>query len=457
MPFQSFGFFVFFCVAFAAYWALREHRRRMWWLLAVSVIFYALWNPWYIVLIAFTAGADYVFALRIEAAADARARRGWLIVSIVASLSLLCFFKYALFLAGSAEGLLGLFGMRFTPPAWKIVPPLGISFYTFETISYVIDVYRGRLKAERNVLNYALYIMFFPHLLAGPIVRPGQFLPQISRTKRFNWPRFELGVQLFMRGLLKKTVIADRFRIAGRPRLSFPGAIIPRRSSGSRRSPMRGKSTAISPATPTWPWGWRTPSASSSRGISTGLTSPTAWGNSGGRWHMTLSTWLRDYLYIPSGGSRGGSWRTYRNLLLTMGIAGLWHGASWNFVIFGLMHGVAMSLERACPQPQWTRHGLLKILRIMATFVFWCLSLVFFRSTTLQDACTMLARMFPPGFRPGGVAVPGLDDSPDPLPRPRRPGPGRSPAMAAHRGADSGAGGRSGDGLPLCPHPIAQH
>jgi len=395
MLFQSFGFFIFFWAAFAVYWTLRVHRHRMGWLLAASILFYALWNPWLIALIAFTAGIDYLFALRIESAPDDSARRGWLILSLVVSLSLLCFFKYGQFLLGAGCGLLGIFGIRFVPPAWHVVLPLGISFYTFETISYVVDVYRGRMKAERNVLNYALYIMFFPHLIAGPIVRPGQFLPQIQRPKRFDWMRLQLGAQLFMRGLLKKTVLADRLASICDPVFHAPGQFSSAMLwlaaigyAGQIYCDFSGYSDmAIGAA---HAFGFKLP-----RNFNRPYLADSV-GEFWRRWHITLSTWLRDYLYIPTGGSRGGSWRTYRNLILTMGIAGLWHGAGWNFIIFGLMHGFAMALERALPPLQCARSEFVRAVRIAATFTFWSLSLVFFRNATLPAAGTMLARMFHP-------------------------------------------------------------
>ena len=395
MLFQSFGFFVFFWIAFAVYWKLRVHRHRMGWLLAASILFYALWNPWLITLIVFTAGMDYICALRIESAPDDRSKRAWLLLSLVASLSLLCFFKYAQFFLESTCGLLGIFGVHATPPAWHMVLPLGISFYTFETISYVVDVYRDRIKAERNVLHYALYIMFFPHLIAGPIVRPEQFLPQIRRPKRFDWLRLQLGAQLFMRGLFKKTVLSDRLASMADPIFHAPGDFSTATLwlaaigyAGQIYCDFSGYTDmAIGAA---HAFGFKLPQNFNRPYLADSV------GEFWRRWHITLSTWLRDYLYIPSGGSRGGTWRTYRNLILTMGIAGLWHGAGWNFIIFGLMHGIAMALERMLPQWRWATLAPVRVARIVATFLFWSISLVFFRSKTLAGALTSLARMFPP-------------------------------------------------------------
>jgi alginate O-acetyltransferase complex protein AlgI len=224
-------------------------------------------------------------------------------------------------------------------------------------------------------------------------VRPGQFLPQIRRPKHFNWPRLQLGAQLFMRGLLKKTVLAGRFASLADPVFRSPGEfssamlwLTAIAYAGQIYCDFSGYTDmALGTA---HAFGFKLPQNFNRPYLADSV------GEFWRRWHMTLSTWLRDYLYIPAGGSRGGNWRTYRNLLFTMGIAGLWHGAGWNFVIFGLMHGIAMSLERAFPQQAWARLGAVRAVRVAATFIFWSLSLVFFRSSTLAGAGTMLARMF---------------------------------------------------------------
>lgn len=402
MLFHSFGFFIFFWIVFAVYWAVRAHRLRMMWLLGASMVFYAVWNVWFMALIVFTAGVDYMLALKIESASGVRARRAWLALSLVLSLTPLCFFKYAGFLSGTANGLLGILGVHLAFPAWKYALPLGISFYTFETISYVVDVYRGRVRAERNALNYALYIMFFPHLIAGPIVRPGMFLAQIGRIKRFDWQRLQLGVQLFLRGLLKKAVLADRLATVADPVFAAPDGF----ASGTAWIATVAYALQIycdfsgytdMALGAAHAFGFKLPQNFNRPYFSDSV------GEFWRRWHMSLSQWLRDYLYIPLGGSRGGLWRTCRNFVLTMGIAGLWHGAGWNFVLFGLCHGVALSVERIFTAPVWLRSGLARPFRIAATFLFWSLSLVFFRSTTLAGAGKMFARLFQPG---AGSALP---------------------------------------------------
>ncbi len=415
MLFHSFAFFIFFWVTFAVYWGiLRAHESRMGWLLLASIAFYAAWNPWFVFLIAFTAGVDYFFALRIESATHPRARRLFLIVSLTINLSILAFFKYVTFLLGAGAEFVGLFGFHVSSPVLNVVLPLGISFYTFETISYIVDVYRGHIRAERRPLHYALYIMFFPHLIAGPIVRPGQFLPQIRAEKHFDWARLQLGAQLFLRGLLKKAVFADRLALIVDPIFQTPGKF----SSGilwlgtiayaaqiycdfSGYTDMAlGTAHAL---------GFKLPQNFNRPYLSASV------GEFWRRWHITLSSWVRDYVYIPLGGSRGAKWKTYRNLIVAMVLIGFWHGAGWTYILFGLYHGILLSLERMFPYPAWTNHGLLRALRTVWTFFLLCIGVVIFRSATPADASLMLGRMFhwlggtslPPGAIVAALAVIG--------------------------------------------------
>jgi alginate O-acetyltransferase complex protein AlgI len=395
MLFHSFAFFVFFTVTFSVYWILRAHEYRMAWLVVASIVFYAAWNPWFVLLIAFTAGVDYIFALRIERAATPLRRRWLLIASLIISLSLLAFFKYANFLLGASTGLLAILGVQVMPPVLHVVLPLGISFYTFETISYVVDVYRGKLPAERNPFHYALYIMFFPHLISGPIVRPLQFLPQVRAIKHFDWARLQLGIQLFLRGLLKKTVLGDRLALIVDPifqgPMQFSSATLWLAAVGYAVQVYCDFSGYTDMALGTaHTLGFKLPQNFNQPYLSASISE--FWR----RWHITLSSWVRDYLYIPMGGSRGAKWKTYRNLIVTMAVLGLWHGAGWNYLVFGLYHGVLLSLERAFPFPAWTNYGLPRIARIAWTFFLLCLGVVIFRSQSLASAWLMLSRMFHP-------------------------------------------------------------
>jgi len=401
MLFHSAPFFWLFAITFAVYWwALRSQRARNVWLLLASVVFYAHWNAWLVLLVVFTAIFDYWMARWLEGARSPAARRWLLAGGVALPLGLLAFFKYTNFLVDLAwSGL----GARGPSPVYDIVLPLGISFYTFETISYVVDVYRRRIPAEKDPLDYALFLLFFPHLIAGPIVRPGFFLPQIQAERRLDWARVEGGARLFLLGLLKKAVVADQLALVVDPVFAAPGAYasatlwvavvcyaVQIYCDFSGYSDMAiGGAHALGI---TLPVNFRMPYFSAN---------PAEFWR---RWHISLSTWLRDYLYIPLGGNRKGTGATYRNLLVTMLLGGLWHGAAWTFVLWGAYHGLLLALHRAIPWPAWTGHRALHPVRVAATFLLVCIGWVFFRAQSLADARLILGRMFAPA--PGAVLAP---------------------------------------------------
>jgi alginate O-acetyltransferase complex protein AlgI len=405
MLFPTFKFFVFFCIVFAVYWSLPSvlrwlpwgnrlcgTRLRLGWLLIASCYFYMSWNPWLILLILFSASVDYFVALLLLRVTTVWKRRTLLILSISTNLALLAFFKYTNFLIGTAQSSLNLFGFSNDPVLLNIILPLGISFYTFETISYIVDVYLGKIKPVRNLLDYALYIMFFPHLVAGPIVRPRDFLPQLQQTKRWNWDRLQLGLQYFVIGLFKKAVIADQLATLADPVFARPSAYA---SSSIWLAVMcyavqiycdfSGYSDMAVGLAHTL--GFKLPRNFNLPYFAANITD--FWR----RWHISLSSWLRDYLYIPLGGNRGGELATYRNLLLTMLLGGLWHGASWTFVVWGLYHGVLLALHRAVPLPRWLGHAVFKPFFVAATFLAVCVGWVFFRAQTFAEAGVILQRM----------------------------------------------------------------
>jgi alginate O-acetyltransferase complex protein AlgI len=396
MVFPTLQFLGFFAVVFPVYWLIGRHRWRMGWLLGASCFFYMSWNPWLILLILFSASVDYLAAQNIEKSPNPRLRRLFLVGSICTNLGLLFFFKYVNFFLNSASWMTVLFGAAWRPPLLDIALPLGISFYTFETISYISDVYLGRSRAIRNPLDYALFIMFFPHLVAGPIVRPQDFLPQLQRRKRFSWPRFYLGLRLFLIGFFKKSIVADHLaqQIVD-PLFNAPGTY------GSLATwlgvlaysvqiycDFSGYSDMAIGIAHLFgfklPWNFNYPY------LATSIAD--FWR----RWHISLSTWLRDYLYKPLGGNRFGTARTYRNLILVMLLGGLWHGASWTFVAWGLYHGVLLALHRAMPWPQTLGGRAFKPLAIVSTFVLVSIGWVFFRSQSFADAGTILAHLFAP-------------------------------------------------------------
>ena len=393
MQFPTSDFLKFFAVFFIVYWALPRHRWRMVWLLVASCVFYMSWNPWLILLILFSASTDYLSALWMERTPSAGLKKGLLIGSISVNLGLLGVFKYANFFLDSTSRILGYIDVPLDRPTLDIILPLGISFYTFETISYVVDVYSGRTKAVRDPLDYAIFIMFFPHLVAGPIVRPRDFLPQLRRTKRFDWDRAHLGVRMFLIGLFKKSVIADHLgTLVVDPVFANPDSF----ASSAVWLGVLGYSIQI----------YGDFSGYSDMGIGLAhligfklppnFTYPYLSPNIAEfwrRWHISLSSWLRDYLFIPLGGSRFGAWKTYRNLLVVMLLGGLWHGANWTFVFWGLYHGLLLAFHRAIPWPRWFGYGLMRPVCVVATFLAVCIGWVLFRAATVEQAGVILERM----------------------------------------------------------------
>ncbi len=393
MLFPTFAFLVFFLVVFAVYWALPGHRARKAWLLVASVYFYASWNPWLVGLIAFSAAVDFVMALVLERVESPGRRRLLLVLSISTNLGLLVYFKYVNFFLDSAGTLLGLPPGRF---AVNVILPLGISFYTFETISYIVDVYRGRIRAVRDPLDYALFILFFPHLVAGPIVRPAEFLPQLLRRKRFSWERALVGVLLVVIGLIKKAVVADHLAAVIDPVFAQPAdygsqavwlAIVGYAAqvycdfSGYTDMAL-GLAHLL---------GFHLPVNFRLPYFAANVTE--VWK----RWHISLSSWLRDYLFIPLGGSRGGKWKTCRNLVLTMTLGGLWHGAAWPFVAWGFYHGLLLAAHRVVPLPRWLGRPWARPAAVAFTFVSFCVGLAIFRCQGgLADGARFLGTMFWP-------------------------------------------------------------
>jgi alginate O-acetyltransferase complex protein AlgI len=395
MHFVSSQFLVFFLVTYLGYWLTPSRRERLAWLLLASCVFYMSWNLLLILLILFTASVDFVAALLMERTATPRLRKALLVGSITINLGLLAFFKYANFLLGNVQGAFNVVGLDFTAPFFQVALPLGISFYTFETISYIVDVYRRRIPAARNPLDYALFIMFFPHLVAGPIVRPGDFLPQLRRRQRFSWPRLELGVRIFLLGFCKKAVLADQLGALAEPIFANPvgyssaalwiGVVAYALQIYGDFSGYSDMAIGLAHM-----FGFKLKANFNMPYIAQSITE--FWH----RWHISLSTWLRDYLYIPLGGSRGGTLATCRNLMLTMLLGGFWHGASWTFVIWGAYHGVLLTIHRLLPKREGPTPLWRQPLNMATTFVLVCVGWVFFRAETLDVALTILHGMFVP-------------------------------------------------------------
>jgi alginate O-acetyltransferase complex protein AlgI len=400
MLFCTQKFLLFFAIIFALYWALPERRHRVWLLLAASFYFYAGWSNQLALLVCASTLLDYLLALGMERATVNWRRRLLLGVSLAANLGLLCYFKYANFFLDSLRQALHAAGSTAELGTLKIIVPIGISFYTFEAINYTIDVYRRRIPAERNLGDFMLFILFFPHLVAGPIVRARDFLPQIKRVKHWDWARLFLGTGYVVMGVVKKMAIADRMAEYADPIFAAP-------------SLYRGEAiliAAIAYAVQIFcDFSGYTDMAIGMAHLfgyklSQNFNMPYLAVNVADfwrRWHISLSTWLRDYLFIPLGGSRGSRWQTARNLMITMTLGGLWHGASWTFVFWGVLHGVLLIghrifrrfSERRPLLDRALRSTLGTGLRILLTFVCVAVGWIFFRSTTFDGALTLLHRL----------------------------------------------------------------
>jgi alginate O-acetyltransferase complex protein AlgI len=393
MVFHHSNFLGFFAVVFTVYWLLGRHRHRLVWLTAASAFFYASTKFWPILVLFASTSIDYLVALQLEKTRSSRARKWLVALSVCINLGILAGFKYFVFAWETASETAGWFGFSVPAPVIKFFLPLGISFYTFEAISYVVEVYRGRLRAVRNPLDYALYILFFPHLVAGPVVRPVEFLPQVARPKRFDWARVQMGAQQFLVGLFKKTVIADQIAPLVDPVFQAPGDY----GTAALWLAVLGYAMQIycdfSGYTDmalglAQTFGFKLPNNFNAPYLA---TSPADFWK---RWHISLSRWLRDYLYIPLGGNRFGPTRTMVNLFLTMLLGGLWHGANWTFVVWGAYHGALLAFQRLVPT-SWDRPAL-RPLSVLLTFLAVCVGWVFFRAQSLGDAGTILRGLVVP-------------------------------------------------------------
>jgi alginate O-acetyltransferase complex protein AlgI len=403
MQFCSLEYLTFFAAIFTLHWLLPWPKARVWLLLAASFYFYACWNRWLACLIVGTSAADYLVGRTLDWLVHAAARRAVLIASLVMNLGLLCYFKYANFFLDSLGATLRAAGFESSMPFLSVILPVGISFYTFEAINYTVDVYRRKIRAERDLGHFLLFILFFPHLVAGPIVRAKDFLPQIRRRKRWDWARIHLGMQFILMGLFKKLAIADHMAQYADPIFADPGAF---RTSAIWMGVIAYAVQIFCDFS-----GYTDMAIGSAHLLGYRLTKnfnmPYLAVNISDfwrRWHMSLSTWLRDYLFIPLGGSRGTNWQTCRNLFITMTLGGLWHGASWNFVIWGVFHGIALIVHRLAqpffvsrPQFQsWVESLAGTAARMAVTFAIVCAGWVLFRATSLVMAGTIFERMLIP-------------------------------------------------------------
>lgn len=399
MLFDTTLFVWFFVAVFSGFWLVARYPMiRVIWLLAASYIFYASWNPTLVGLIIVSTMADYWIARKIYEADTQRRRKQWLMLSLVTNLGVLAGFKYTGFFLQSFNDAMALMGATGRLPVPQIILPVGISFYTFQTLSYTIDVYRGKLRASDNPLHFALFVAFFPQLVAGPIVRAADFLPQLLREPIFNAREHSFGLFLVSVGLFKKVALANTLsvnlvdRIWDNPELYSSVEVLVGMHAYAFQiyCDFSGYSdVAIGLALML---GYKLPENFRRPYLSRDIAE--FWR----RWHISLSSWLRDYLYIPLGGNRSGEWGTYRNLAITMLLGGLWHGASWNFVLWGAAHGIALGvvryLQRRNPEKAKAERPLWRtLLAGFITFEFVNLTWVLFRAPTWDAAVQFMRRL----------------------------------------------------------------
>jgi alginate O-acetyltransferase complex protein AlgI len=383
--FVEYRFIAFFAVVFCVHWALRRHQHQKIWLLLCSYAFYAAWDWRFLALIWLSTLVDHAVGLKLADSQGAR-RKHWMWLSLVTNLGLLGVFKYFDFFTSSGSQLLGWLGLPVSASTLEIVLPVGISFYTFQTLSYSIDIYRGTLRPARTLSDLALYVGFFPQLVAGPIVRAASFLPQLDVQPRITKVAFRSALLLFLMGFFKKAVVSEQVAGAVDWYFEAPGSF----------TSLSAWIAAVLFAVQIYCdfSGYSDMAIASARLLGYELCpnfdAPYFARNVSefwSRWHISLSSWLRDYLYIPLGGNRCPRWLNYRNLLLTMLLGGLWHGAAWTFVIWGLLHGIALVVHR-----EWTSRvapasapGRLAYWSgPLLTFAWVCLAWIFFRAPNLE-------------------------------------------------------------------------
>ncbi len=403
MLFDTPVYFAFLGIVVLLYWRLGLRRQNIL-LLAASYAFYGWWDWRFLTLIATSTGVDYFCARAIAASENPERRKLLLVFSLVVNLTFLGVFKYFNFFADSLHAALQTIGFEAPMATLTILLPPGISFYTFQEVAYIVDVYHRRLKPADSLLDYGLFISLFPHLVAGPIQRPSHLLPQVEQPRVFRHGAFFDGVVLILSGLFRKCVVADNCALIANA--AFNGRL--------------GEPSLFVVALGAYAFAWQIyGDFSGYTDIARGSAQllgfhfmlnfrqpylATSLQDFWHRWHMSLSTWLRDYLYIPLGGSRQGEAKAHRNLLATMLLGGLWHGANWTFVVWGAIHGAALSAGRRFRRAIDAREADRPVWRVWlargVTFHLVCLTWIFFRAPSLGDAMSFLAGLGAVAWRP---------------------------------------------------------
>ena len=397
MLFNSIQFLIFFVVVTTAYFAIPQ-RFRWFLLLGASCVFYAAFIPVYILILFGTIVVDYIAGIKIEHASGRR-RKSFLILSLVANIGVLAVFKYYNFFIENINYFLQQLHIKAGGLAYlSIALPIGLSFHTFQAMSYTIEVYRGHVPAERHFGIYALYVMFYPQLVAGPIERPQAILYQFYEEKSFDFERVVTGLERILWGLFKKVVVSDLLSIYvnsiynhHEANTGFTLLVATYAFAFQIYCDFSGYSDiALGTAQV---MGFKLMENFNLPYFSKSITE--FWR----RWHISLSSWLRDYLYISLGGNRKGLFKTYRNLMITMLLGGLWHGASWNFVIWGFLNGAYLSIEKwlSLEAKGGADYKLAhKVARTFITFNLICLTWIFFRASSFTQAIYIVTNIFNP-------------------------------------------------------------
>lgn len=393
MLFHTWTFATFFIVLYPTYLIIKNTRLRLPLLLAASYFFYACFNPLYPILILYSSLVDYAVVTAMEKWGRSRI---WLLISIVNNLVLLSFFKYGAFITDNINALLSWLGIPYIVPQPGILLPVGLSFYTFQSMTYTIEYYRGNIEREKNFLTYAAFVSFFPRLVAGPIERAKSLLPQLRRTPEIAPRDIADGLSLFVVGLFKKIALADYL------------ALYVDKVYGA---PEQYQSPALILATFLFCWqvyfdfsGYTDMARGIARMMGVRLmlnfNNPylaTGLGEFWQRWHISLSSWFKDYVYIPLGGNRKGRFNTYRNMFLTMVISGLWHGAAWTFVLWGVVHALGRCVTRELETTSFYQQKVPRIVKQLLVFGFVTFAWIFFRAESITDAWLIVARIFSSG------------------------------------------------------------
>lgn len=397
MLFNSITFFLFFVSVYCGFWLLPTWKNKKILLLTASYIFYAAWSPPYVGILLFCTVLDWWLARRIDSAENKETRRALLILSLACNLGILSYFKYGQFLLENFTAVVNAAGVSYQPAPMNIILPVGISFYTFASLSYTIDVYRREIKADTSFIDYALFVSFFPHLVAGPIVRASLLLPQFAAPRLPTINQIGWGFALIIIGLFTKVVLADSI---------FAPVVNEFYSSPSKFGGIEAWAAVLSFSGQIYYDFCGYSLCAIGLALCFGFSFPDnfhhpyaarSFSDFWRRWHISLSTWLRDYLYIPLGGNRHGELKTYIFLLTTMIIGGIWHGASWMFVLWGVLHGSYLALERVCSR----RHARLEQIankkygtRELLIFIVITLTWIPFRASSPTNALSVIESLF---------------------------------------------------------------